>query len=102
MAKIKYIYDKVERALRDFPQLQEDDLALTLHIYSEILNKDASTIKFGNICSLIKTKELPPVDSVRRARCKAQELYPELIHKPTQEKRLEEIPEYKDFARMGK
>lgn len=102
MAKINYTYDKVEKALRDFPEFREDDLALTVHIYSEIIGKDVSKMKFKKVCSLIKTKEIPPFDSVRRARCKAQELYPELIHKPTQEKRLEEIPEYKAFAKRSK
>ena len=99
MRKINGIYEKVTEALRNNEALRKSDLALTMHVYSDMLHRDVSKMQFKTVCSLIEDGELPPFDSIRRARCKAQELFPELIDIPTQIKRTGKMKDYIQFSR---
>lgn len=97
--KLNVFYTMVFEALQKNEEFRKDDLLLIKEVYSQILGRDVSTLQFKTICTYIKTKKLPPFDTIRRARCKVQEEHPELIDIPTQLKRNKNIKKYVDFAR---
>lgn len=79
---------------------RDDDFLL----YAYVLNyygysKDTS---FWEIRTLVQQTLIPSMESVGRARRKAQELYPELrASKVVEDARLENTAEYIDFAQDG-
>ena len=99
MKYINKIHEQVVELLKEDEELRKNDLLLMTRVYSELLGKDASRLSFKTICTLIEKKQIPTFDTIRRVRCKAQELFPELIDGPTQMKRKGKMKDYIEFSR---
>jgi hypothetical protein len=59
----------------------------------------ASDMTLNQVLGLITRKELPCFESIRRARQKVQEKYPELTDVTTMIHRLDKEQEYREFVR---
>lgn len=94
--RIKGIYGEVINILRDDPQTRSSDKAL----YVAWLTKHAPAAIGAPFITTLYNSSLPSIESVGRARRKAQETYPELAadaNVAAERELMEE--EYKEFAR---
>ena len=91
----------VRHLLSRFEDTRNNDMLLYLRVCVE-RNQRALTMPFYEVVMHLKELNLPPFESVRRARQKLQAKYPELAACETvQEYRAENEAEYRDFARGG-
>lgn len=99
MSKIDYVSKLVYRLLCEDARTRDDDVYLYLqvckHFDAEALNKP-----FGQVLSSLKDYNLPPFETVRRARQKNQEHHPELSASEEVKKvRDRKKKEYRNYAR---
>lgn len=77
MNKIDYVSKLVYQSLCDDEKARDDDIYLYFKICKHF-NAEALGKPFGQVLSSLKDYNLPPFETVRRARQKNQELHPEL------------------------
>ena len=74
--------DKVESLLRQYPHLRDDDMKLIATIWkwqiAEVLQLPYNTMKADEVLKMVATHKLASTESIRRSRCKLQELKPQL------------------------
>lgn len=98
MAKILTIHQMVERILRDYPGTRDDDRELIKTLYGKYYGVDY----YKPWGAVIKDKNLPSFESIRRCRQKVQELNEDLRgSKKSEEARLAKQEEYLEYAREG-
>lgn len=98
MNKLNKIKSVVARVLEKHENARKDDFVLFAYVCDEMgvpINFDMRTMLHEH-----KLFGLPSWESVSRARRKIQAEYKELTDAKTVEKRAEEIPVYKEFARQ--
>ena len=91
------IMDKVEKLLRKYPELRDDDLYLFATVCYNT-NKNIWYMPFGKVIKHHKELKLPSYESVTRARRKLQESIPELRGKRYTERQRAER-EYRETYR---
>lgn len=94
--KVNNVADIVKNILTNKPLARDDDLIL----YGFVINKTTGysmDISYRDMINLIRTEVLPPFETVRRARQKCQELYPELRGNVWLERNKKQS-EYREFA----
>lgn len=77
MKNIDYISQLVYQMLCEDLRARDDDTYLYLEVCKRI-DAEALNKPFGQVLSTLKTSKLPPFETVRRTRQKAQEHHPEL------------------------
>lgn len=95
--KIRETAEIVKEILTEEPATRDDDYLL----YSYILHKYGvpTQTSFSTIIVMIRKKRLPTLETVGRARRKAQELYPELRGtRKVQQARLEQTKDFIEFS----
>jgi hypothetical protein len=98
MAKILTIHQMVERILRDYPGTRDDDRELIKTLYGKYYGVDY----YKPWGAVIKDKNLPSFESIRRCRQKLQEQNEDLRgSKKSEEARLAKQEEYLEYARKG-
>ena len=98
MAKILTIHQMVERILRDYPGTRDDDRELIKTLYGKYYGVDY----YKPWGAVIKDKNLPSFESIRRCRQKLQEQNEDLRgSKKSEEARLDKQEEYLEYAREG-
>lgn len=98
MAKILTIHQMVERILRDYPGTRDDDRELIKTLYGKYYGVDY----YKPWGAVIKDKNLPSFESIRRCRQKLQEQIEDLRgSKKSEEARLDKQEEYLEYAREG-
>lgn len=98
MAKILTIHQMVERILRDYPGTRDDDRELIKTLYGKYYGVDY----YKPWGAVIKDKNLPSFESIRRCRQKLQEQNEDLRgSKKSEEARLAKQEEYLEYAREG-
>ena len=74
--------DKVESLLIQHPHLRDDDNKLIATIWkwqiAEVMNLPYNTMKAEELLKMVATHKLASTESIRRSRCKLQELKPAL------------------------
>ena len=96
MAKILTIHQMVERILRDYPGTRDDDRELIKTLYGKYYGVDY----YNPWGAVIKDKNLPSFESIRRCRQKIQEHNEDLRGtKKSEDARLEKQEEYIEYAR---
>lgn len=97
--KLFNVRDRVVRVLRDNPEARNSDGLLISLIDSDI-NPAAAKLPYFDVMTNRSQYGLPTCESIRRARQKAQELYPELRStRKVREMRDEQEDDYLEFAR---
>ena len=103
MQNLKTTTKLVNAALVQHPQTRNSDNYLYYIICKGQLEKqglDIDRISFANALLHRKEYDLPPFESVRRSRQKAQEKNPELAALPeVEDARLQLEEQYREFAR---
>ena len=98
MAKIITIHKMVENILRQYPGTRDDDRELIQTLYGKYYGVDY----YKPWGAVIKDKNLPSFESIRRCRQKLQEKNEELRgSKESEEARLDKQEEYLEYAREG-
>ena len=98
MAKIITIHQMVESILRQYPGTRDDDRELIQTLYGKYYGVDF----YKPWGSVIKDKNLPSFESIRRCRQKLQEQNEDLRgSKKSEEARLNKQEEYLEYAREG-
>lgn len=97
MSELKRTSEIVLRLLREDILTRKDDNYLIKRVHNIII-PGASEMTLNQVLGLITRKELPCFESIRRARQKVQEKYPELIEVKTMIHRLDKEQEYREFA----
>lgn len=98
MKELKRTSEIVLNILKEDRLARSDDNYLIKRVHNVVL-PGASDMTLNQVLGLITTKKLPCFESIRRARQKMQERYPELndvnavIHRADKEK------EYREFVR---
>lgn len=95
---LKDLTPLVERILTEKVKSRDDDHLL----YCYFLNTQgiSKNISFWTLCSKIKNKELPSLESIGRIRRKVQELNPALApSKSVKESKTAQEQEYREYAR---
>lgn len=98
MSKLNQIKNVVARVLENHEEARKDDFVLFALVCDEMgvpINFDMRTMLLNH-----RLFGLPSMKSVERARRKIQEKQKTLTDAKTVEKRAEEIPVYKEFARQ--
>lgn len=88
----------VQKILTEKVTARDDDQLL----YCYFLNTQgiSKNIPFWTLCSKIKNKELPSLESIGRIRRKVQELHPNLApSKPAKVSKVAQETEYREYAR---
>lgn len=92
------IHQMVEKILKDYPGTREDDRELIKTLYGKYYGIDY----YQPWGSVIKNKNLPSFESIRRCRQKIQEKDKSLRgSKKSEEARLDMQEEYLEYAREG-
>lgn len=103
MKRIKDVTELVIASLKAHPQARNSDNYLYYIICKDKLEKQGLNIErlsFANALLQREAYDLPPFESVRRARQKAQVKYPELAALPeVEDARLQLETEYREYAR---
>lgn len=98
MNELKRTSEIVLRLLKEDILTRKDDNYLIKRVHEEIIPR-ASDMTLNQVLGLINQKQLPCFESIRRARQKAQEKYPELTDVETMIHRLDKEQEYREFVR---
>lgn len=98
MNKIKRVLPIVETALWVFPEVRDDDRLLYFTVCSRILKIRGENIADYTVEQFLTTNNLPPFETVRRARQKLQAEIPSLRGKRRAE-RMERQEVFRQFAR---
>lgn len=102
--KTKELYkleDVVKEVLTNFEETRTDDFKLIYAVYREIDFTHTTRELFYEMMMNHKEYNLPPFESITRARRKVQKKHPELANKKVQEARYNETAEYIDYAIDG-
>lgn len=98
--RINNVYEKVLQVLEKEPDTRNDDTLLYSRICKIYYGKDIMYYKFLKVLVLQKTGEIPNMNTVQRARRKAQQKFEKLrATKLTKEKRNELEKEFVEFGR---
>lgn len=100
MTRVRDVAEVVKIILTKHSASRDSDHLL----YAYILNHYglSKMTPYWVLVEKIQNKEIPSIETVGRARRKAQELYPELqATKPVHEGRINETADYIDFAKDG-
>lgn len=97
MEELKQTSAIVLKILKEDVSARKDDNYLIKRVHDTVI-PGASEMTLNQVLGLITRKELPCFESVRRARQKVQEKYPELIEVKTMIHRLDKEQEYREFA----
>lgn len=98
MAKIITIHKMVEDILRNYPGTRDDDRELIQTLYGKYYGVDF----YKPWGAVIRDKNLPSFESIRRCRQKLQEQNEDLRgSKKSEEARLDKQEEYLEYAREG-
>ena len=76
-SELKYVTQKVEFLLRNYPDTRNSDAVLYARL-CEMLNPVVRQVPFSIVMRYMHEYGIPPAESVRRARQKLQAKYPEL------------------------
>lgn len=98
MEELKKTSHIVLKLLREDILTRKDDNYLIKRVHETII-PGASDMTLNQVLGLITRKELPCFESIRRARQKVQEKYPELTDVTTMIHRLDKEQEYIEFVR---
>lgn len=96
MAKIRKVTPQVEKILEEMPETRDDDRELILQVYARYYD-----VWLGDrFYKIMRKKDLPPFESIRRARQKIQAKRPDLrASEDVEAIRFGEQLEYIKFAR---
>jgi hypothetical protein len=98
MMELKTIQQKVEEILKQYPGTRDDDRELIKTLYGKYYGVDY----YKPWGAVIKDKNLPSFESIRRCRQKLQEQNEDLRgSKKSEEARLAKQEEYLEYAREG-
>jgi hypothetical protein len=101
MSKIDYVSKLVYRILEEDVKARDDDVYLYLKV-CEHFDAEALKVPFGQVLSSLRDYNLPPFETVRRARQKNQEHHPELsASEEVKKAREKKKKEYRDYAING-
>ena len=101
MRKIDEVSKVVYRILCEDLKARDDDTYLYLEVCKHF-NADALGMPFGQVLSSLKRSNIPPFETVRRARQKNQELHPELSASEEVKKARDKTrKKYRDYAVNG-
>lgn len=98
MNKIKRVLPIVENSLWLFPETRDDDKLLYFAVCTHILEVRGETIADYTVEQFLTTNNLPPFETVRRARQKIQAEVPSLRGKRRAE-RMERQEVFRQFAK---
>lgn len=98
MEQLKKISKIVLKILKEDELARKDDMHLFLRVH-ETLIPSIGNYNTKTVLDLIRQKKLPSWESMRRARQKMQEKYPELRDEETAKYRYLEEEKYKKFVR---
>lgn len=98
MEELKKTSKIVLKLLREDILTRKDDNYLIKKVHETII-PGASEMTLNQVLGLITQKQLPCFESIRRARQKMQEKYPELTEVDTMIHRLDKEKEYREFVR---
>jgi predicted transcriptional regulator len=98
MEELKKTSQIVLKLLREDILTRKDDNYLIKRVHESII-PGASDMTLNQVLGLITRKELPCFESIRRARQKVQEKYPELTDVTTMIHRADKEQEYIEFVR---
>ncbi len=98
MGELKHVSAVVKRILEEEPDTRNNDGLLYLRV-CQYYNPSIAMFPFGPVMSNLNSYNLPPAESVRRARQKMQAQYEHLkANKTVKEHRAENELKYKAFA----
>lgn len=98
MAKIITIHQMVENILKQYPGTRDDDRELIQTLYGKYYGVDF----YKPWGAVIKDRNLPSFESIRRARQRVQEMDESLRgSKASEDARLAKQEEYLEYAREG-
>lgn len=83
---------EVESLLRRHESLRSNDKRLVFNIWLKILRKKISEADYEKLSSVLRfllESDIPPIESITRARRKLQELHPELQKNKSKKRDLE-------------
>lgn len=99
--RLGIVEEKVIEVLQRYPVTRNDDWKLIAYVFNEIC-PDTQYYKFNAVMLGHKELGLPAIESITRARRKAQETRPELrAEKEVWEQRMERQEEFKLYAIGG-
>ena len=96
MSRVREVTPKVFDVLKKFPETRSSDKELILIVYQ----KYYGITPLSTFNSVMKRKDLPSFESIRRARQRIQEYYPDFRAKePVESKRIAEQEDYIEYSR---
>ena len=96
MARVRQVTPQVQKILEEMPETRDDDRELILQVYARFYD-----VWLGDrFYKIMRKKDLPPFESIRRARQKVQARRPELRSSDDVDaiRKMEEL-EYKAYAK---
>lgn len=99
MSRLHKVEAVVKEVLTEVPETRGDDFLLIAHTYARF-NPEVLTMPFKDVMVNHKDLGIPYFESVRRARPKLQNKYPELkASSKVEQARLEKQEEYLEYVR---
>ena len=95
MARLKELTPIVKEILTNYPETQKDDFLLIEKVYNIFVDTNLSLKSIFKNHVLFK---IPSSESITRCRRKIQEK--ELVNEKAKQIRSNEIPEYKEYAKI--
>ena len=96
MSRVREVTPKVFDILKEYPETRSDDKELLLRVYTKYYK-----VFFAEpFYKVMRKKGLPSMESIRRARQRIQEYYPDLkAEEPVESMRIAEQEDYIDYSR---
>ena len=96
MSRVREVTPKVFEILKEYPETRSNDKELLLRVYTNYYK-----VFFGDpFYKVMRRKDLPSMESIRRARQRIQEYYPDLkAEEPVESIRIAEQEDYIEYSR---
>lgn len=96
MSRVRDVTPKVFEILKEYPETRSNDKELLLKVYTKFYH-----VFLGDpFYKVMRRKDLPSMESIRRARQRIQEYYPDFrAEEPVDSIRIAEQEEYIEYSR---
>lgn len=96
MSRVREVTPKVFDTLKTYPETRSDDKELLLKVYTKYYHVFLAEPFY----KVMRRKDLPSMESIRRARQRIQEYYPDLrASEPAESIRIAEQEDYINYSR---
>ncbi len=96
MSRVREVTPKVFEVLKEYPETRNNDKELVLRVYTKYYH----VFLGDSFHKVMRRKDLPSMESIRRARQRIQEYYPDFrAEEPIEQIRMAEQEDYIAYSR---